>query len=58
MISRSTILIVILILMLLGALPTWGHSRNWGYGPSGGLGLVVLILVVLVAHRTHLIGND
>jgi hypothetical protein len=37
-----------LILMLLGAMPTWGHSRNWGYGPSGGLGLVVLILVVLL----------
>ncbi|MBC7856951.1 MAG: DUF3309 domain-containing protein [Pirellulaceae bacterium] len=44
----GTILIVLLILMLLGALPTWGHSRKWGYGPSGGLGLVVLILVVLV----------
>jgi len=44
----GTILIVILILMLLGALPTWGHSRNWGFLPSGGLGLVVLILVVLV----------
>jgi hypothetical protein len=44
----GTILIVILILMLLGALPTWGHSRNWGYGPSGGLGLVVLVLVVLL----------
>ena len=44
----GTILIVILILMLLGAMPTWGHSRNWGYGPSGGLGLVVLVLVVLV----------
>jgi len=44
----GTILIVILILMLLGALPTWGHSRNWGFGPSGGLGLVVLILIVLV----------
>ena len=44
----STILIVVLILMLLGALPTWGHSRNWGYAPSGGLGLVVLILVVLL----------
>jgi hypothetical protein len=38
---------VLLILLLLGALPTWGHSRNWGYGPSGGLGLVVLVLVVL-----------
>ena len=44
----GTILLVILILMLVGALPTWGHSRNWGYGPSGGLGLVVLILVILV----------
>jgi hypothetical protein len=44
----GTILIVILILMLLGAMPRWGHSRNWGYGPSGGLGLVVLILIVLV----------
>ena len=44
----GTILIVILILMLLGAMPTWGHSRNWGYGPSGGLGLVVLVLVVLL----------
>jgi Protein of unknown function (DUF3309) len=43
----GTILIVVLILMLLGALPTWGHSRNWGYGPSGGLGLLVLVLVVL-----------
>ena len=44
----STILIVILVLMLLGAFPTWGHSRNWGYGPSGGLGLVVVILLILV----------
>lgn len=44
----GTILLVILILMLLGALPTWGHSRNWGYFPSGGLGLVVLVLVVLL----------
>ncbi len=43
-----TILIVILVLMLLGAFPTWGHSRNWGYGPSGGLGLVVVILLVLM----------
>jgi len=43
-----TILIVILILMLLGALPTWNHSRNWGYFPSGGLGLVALVLVVLL----------
>ena len=44
----GTILLVILILMLLGAMPTWGHSRNWGYGPSGGLGLVILILVILL----------
>ena len=43
-----TILIVILVLMLLGALPSWRHSRNWGYFPSGGLGLVVLILVILL----------
>lgn len=43
-----TILVIILILMLLGALPTWGHSRNWGYAPSGGLGLVVLILIILI----------
>ena len=43
-----TILIVVLVLMLLGALPNWPHSRNWGYFPSGGLGIVVLILVVLL----------
>jgi hypothetical protein len=44
----GTILLVVLILMLVGALPTWGHSRNWGYFPSGGLGLVVTILLILV----------
>ncbi|MBN1396361.1 MAG: DUF3309 domain-containing protein [Pirellulales bacterium] len=44
----GTILIVVLILMLLGALPTWSHSRSWGYGPSGGLGLIVVILLVLL----------
>ena len=44
----GTILLVILILMLIGAMPTWGHSRNWGYGPSGGLGTVLLILLILV----------
>jgi hypothetical protein len=43
----TTILIVVLILALLGALPTWGHSRNWGYGPSGGVGIVLLILIIL-----------
>jgi Protein of unknown function (DUF3309) len=44
----GTILVVLLILMLLGALPTWRHSRNWGYGPTGGLGFILAILVVLV----------
>lgn len=44
----GTILLVILILMLLGAMPTWNHSRNWGYMPSGGLGLIVVILLILV----------
>lgn len=43
----STILIVVLVLLLLGALPTWPHSANWGYYPSGGLGLVLLILLIL-----------
>jgi Protein of unknown function (DUF3309) len=44
----GTILLVILVLMLLGAVPAWPHSRSWGYGPSGGLGLVLIILLVLV----------
>jgi Protein of unknown function (DUF3309) len=44
----GTILIVILILILVGALPTWPHSRSWGYYPSGGLGLVLLIVIILV----------
>jgi uncharacterized protein DUF3309 len=44
----STILLIILILLLLGAVPAWPHSKNWGYGPSGGLGLVVIILVILL----------
>ena len=44
----GTILLIILILLLLGALPTWPHSRAWGYGPSGGLGLIVVILIILV----------
>ncbi|MDR3405177.1 MAG: DUF3309 family protein [Chthoniobacter sp.] len=42
-----TILFIILILMLIGALPTWPHSSRWGYGPSGGLGTVLLILLIL-----------
>jgi hypothetical protein len=44
----GTVLLVLLVLMLLGALPTWPHSRSWGYYPSGGLGLVLGILVILV----------
>jgi hypothetical protein len=43
-----TILLVVVVLMLLGAMPTWPHSRGWGYYPSGGLGLVLLVLVVLM----------
>jgi hypothetical protein len=43
-----TILIVILVLMLVGALPTWPHSAHWGYYPSGGVGLILLILLILV----------
>lgn len=46
--SLSTILIIILILILVGALPTWPHSAGWGYYPSGGLGLVLLVLLILV----------
>ncbi len=42
-----TILIIILLLMLIGALPTWPHSSKWGYGPSGGLGTVLVILIIL-----------
>jgi hypothetical protein len=44
----GTILIVILVLVLVGALPTWPHSRSWGYYPSGGLGLILLILIILL----------
>ncbi len=46
--SLGTILLIILVLMLFGAIPTWPHSRSWGYGPSGGLGLVVVILIILL----------
>ena len=44
----GTVLVVLLVLMLVGALPTWPHSRNWGYGPTGGLGLLLVILIVLL----------
>jgi hypothetical protein len=45
----STILLIVLVLLLLGALPTWPHSSSWGYYPSGGLGLILIIVVVLIA---------
>jgi len=48
----GTVLLVLLILMIVGSVPTWPHSRNWGYYPSGGFGLVLLILLILV-----LVGN-
>ena len=46
--SLGTILLIVLILMLIGAVPSWPHSRSWGYGPSGGLALVVVIVVILL----------
>lgn len=46
--SLGTILLIVLILMLIGAIPAWPHSRGWGYGPSGGLGFVVIIIIVLL----------
>jgi len=45
--SLATILLIILVLLLIGAIPAWPHSRGWGYGPSGGLGLVLLIVLIL-----------
>ena len=44
----GTILLIVLVLMLLGALPTWGHSRSWGYAPTGGIGLILIIVVILI----------
>ncbi len=44
----GTILLIVLILMLVGVIPAWPHSRTWGYGPSGGLGVIVVVLVVLL----------
>jgi Protein of unknown function (DUF3309) len=46
--SLGTILLVVLVLLLLGVIPTWPHSKQWGYFPSGGIGLVLLVLVVLI----------
>ncbi|MCC6076495.1 DUF3309 family protein [Pseudomonas sp. GCM10022188] len=50
--SLGTVLIILLILMLLGVLPTWPHSRSWGYYPVGGVGLVLLIVIILVVMGT------
>ncbi len=47
----STILLIVVILLLVGALPTWSHSMDWGYFPSGGLGIILVILLVLVLTR-------
>jgi len=44
----STIILIVLILLLIGVLPTWPHSNSWGYGPSGGIGLVVVVVIVLL----------
>ena len=49
--SLGTILLIVLILLLVGALPTWPHSSRWGYGPSGGLGLILVIVLILVLLR-------
>ena len=46
--SLGTILLIILVLLLVGALPSWPHSRSWGYGPTGGIGLVLLIIIILL----------
>ena len=46
--SLGTILIIILLLMLIGVLPTWPHSRNWGYYPTGGLGIILVIVIALL----------
>jgi len=46
--TLGTILLIVVILLLIGAIPSWPHSRSWGYGPSGGLGLVLIIIIVLV----------
>ena len=46
--SLGTLLLIVLVLMLIGAIPSWPHSRSWGYGPSGGVGLIVIIVIVLL----------
>ena len=46
--TLGTVLLIVLILLLIGAIPTWPHSRSWGYGPSSGLGLVVVVIIMLL----------
>jgi hypothetical protein len=46
--SLGTLFLIVLILMLVGAIPSWGHSKSWGYAPSGGIGLVLVIVIVLL----------
>jgi hypothetical protein len=49
--SLGAILLILLVLLLIGALPTWSHSKSWGYFPSGGLGIVLLVVVLLLTGR-------
>ena len=46
--SLGTILLIVVVLMLIGAIPSWPHSRSWGYAPSGGLGLILIVLLILL----------
>ena len=50
--SLGTILLIVIILLLIGAIPAWPHSRGWGYAPSGVLGLVLVVIVILILTRT------
>jgi hypothetical protein len=47
--SLATIALIVLIVMVIGAMPTWAHSRNWGYAPSGGLGVIAFVVLVMLA---------
>lgn len=47
----STIIVILLVIMLVGVIPTWPHSKNWGYGPTGGLGLVLVVMLILLLMR-------
>lgn len=47
----STIIVILLVIILVGVIPTWPHSKNWGYGPTGGLGLVLVVMLILLLMR-------